>query len=102
MPKIETIKSKDVLTLLKSQQYLCSLTGRKLTPKSASLDHIIPLAQGGDHTIENIWIVDHQANAAKGTMTADEFIRLCEEVAAHQQRRTTTQMPERVAVPSRQ
>lgn len=75
------IKASDILKKLEEQRYICPLTGRMLTPETASLDHRTPLAQGGQHTPENIWIVDHQANAAKGTMTIQEFVTLCQDVA---------------------
>lgn len=100
MRRIETIKSRDVLDLLERQDYVCPLTGRKLTPETASLDHIVPLARGGDHAIENVWIVDCQANAAKGTLLADEFIQLCRDVTAHQAATGAPQNGPERAVPS--
>lgn len=100
MPKIETIKSRDVLDLLERQAYVCPLTGRKLTPETASLDHIVPLARGGDHAIENIWIVDCQANTAKGTLFMEEFVQLCREVAARQTVTGAPQYRDERAVPS--
>lgn len=76
----KTIKAAEIFSLLEEQEYRCALSGRKLTPETASLDHILPLAKNGQHDISNIWIVDHQINAAKGTLTAEEFIQLCQEV----------------------
>ncbi|MEJ5260978.1 MAG: HNH endonuclease signature motif containing protein [Anaerohalosphaeraceae bacterium] len=80
----KTIKTNEILSLLEKQQYRCALSGRKLTPETASLDHIQPLSRGGLHDISNIWIVDHQVNIAKGSLTAEEFIRLCQEVTWNQ------------------
>lgn len=74
------IKASEILSMLENQQYRCALTGRTLRPETASLDHIQPLSKGGAHDISNIWIVDHQVNSAKGSLTAEEFIKLCQDV----------------------
>jgi len=100
MRKIETIKSREVLDLLERQDYTCPLTGRKLTPETASLDHVVPLCRDGHHAIENIWIVDCQANAAKGTLSAEEFIHLCQEVTEHQAVKEPLSSVVKRAVPS--
>lgn len=68
--------------LLEAQQYRCSLTGRKLTPDVASVDHVVPLKRGGQNTLDNVQVVHTAVNQAKGTMTLDEFIAMCREVVA--------------------
>jgi hypothetical protein len=69
-----------VLGMLERQQYRCALSGRKLTPQTASLDHIVPIRDGGAHVLENAQVLDNQVNRAKGSLTTAEFIRLCREV----------------------
>ena len=76
----------NVLRLLERQQHRCALTGRSLTPDTASLDHIIPVRCGGEHVVENTQVLHKDVNRAKTTMTNEEFIQLCREVveyAAH-------------------
>lgn len=80
-----TVTATEIMKLLERQQFRCALSGRELTPATASLDHIVPLAKGGFHTIDNLWVVDQQVNVAKGTLTLDEFLRVCAEVIRHQQ-----------------
>jgi len=70
----------NVLQLLEYQSYRCALTGRKLTPETAALDHIVPIRCGGEHVIENAQVLHKDANRAKGSLTADEFVQLCREV----------------------
>lgn len=70
--------------LLTSQNYLCYLSGRELTPLTASLDHKDPISKGGSHDMDNIGIVDYRVNLAKGTLTIDEFIEMCRDVVRHQ------------------
>lgn len=72
-----------VLRLLDRQRFRCALTGRALTPDTASLDHIIPVSRGGEHRIDNTQILERSVNRAKGTLTNAEFIALCAEVARH-------------------
>ena len=73
----------NVLRLVEFQQHRCALTGRTLTPETASLDHIVPVRHGGDHAIENAQLLHRDVNRAKTTMTSEEFIRLCREVVAY-------------------
>lgn len=80
---VETIQRSDVLELLQRQSHRCALTGRPLTPETASLDHRIPIAAGGDHAIGNLQIIHRDANAAKGTMAQSEFVALCWDVVEH-------------------
>jgi hypothetical protein len=81
MQKIETITTKQIRQLLEDQSYRCALTGWELTPQTASLDHRVPLGKGGDHNIDNAQILDHRVNAAKGTMSNEDFIEMCVAVA---------------------
>lgn len=67
--------------LIEDQGYRCALTGAALTPETASVDHVIPLADGGKNFIENLQIVRCDINAAKGTMSRDAFVRMCCDVA---------------------
>lgn len=81
---IETnITARGLLRLLTKQSYKCALTGRDVTPETASLDHMVPLSRGGANTLENSQIVHVEVNAAKATMTCDEFVAMCREVVAH-------------------
>jgi 5-methylcytosine-specific restriction endonuclease McrA len=74
-------KYREIANLLERQGHKCALTGRKLTPEIANIDHIIPLAKGGTHSIENLQIVHKDVNRAKNLMLLHEFIALCQEVA---------------------
>jgi 5-methylcytosine-specific restriction endonuclease McrA len=78
-----------VLELIQRQQYCCALTGRTLTPKICSLDHIIPVSRGGLHRIENAQILHRDVNRAKGTLTNEEFLQLCREVVDHSEHMKT-------------
>ncbi len=72
-----------ILELIERQNYRCAISGRELTPETASLDHKIPLSKGGDHSLANIWIVHVHVNSAKGTMTIEEFVAMCKDVTAN-------------------
>lgn len=78
-----TISPSEVLELVERQGYRCALTGRLLTPMSASLDHIQPIAANGKHSIDNAQVLHRQINRIKGTLTNEEFIAVCREVVAH-------------------
>jgi len=66
--------------------FQCALTGRPLSwnnPQEYEYDHILPVARGGNNTIENLQIVCADANRAKSDLTEDEFLDLCKEVVLH-------------------
>ena len=74
------VSTENVLRLLEYQHYRCALTGRKLTPQTAAIDHIVPVRFGGEHLIENTQVLHKDVNRAKGSLTSEEFVRLCREV----------------------
>lgn len=83
MQKPKTVTSKQIRELVEQQEYCCALTGRKLTPETASLDHIVPLGRGGTHDISNLWVLEHRVNTAKGTMMLSEFMDMCRDIVAY-------------------
>tara|TARA_Y100001938_G_C8089314_1_gene434096 strand:+ start:2539 stop:3141 length:603 start_codon:yes stop_codon:yes gene_type:complete len=66
--------------------FQCALTGRPLdwnVPEDYQYDHVVPIARGGDNTLNNLQILCNEANQAKGHLTDQEFIDLCKEVVIH-------------------
>jgi len=74
------VSTDNVLRLLEHQQHRCALTGRRLTPQTAALDHIVPIRCGGEHVIENTQVLHKDVNRAKGSLTSEEFLAMCREV----------------------
>lgn len=69
-----------LLELIKQQDHRCALSGVALTPQDATLDHKIPISKGGTHDRSNVHWVHKDVNAAKGTMTKEEFLAMCQRV----------------------
>lgn len=67
--------------LIKDQDFRCALSGVKLEPYFAALDHKTPISKGGSDLIKNLQWVSESINKAKGTMTNEEFIEMCRRVA---------------------
>lgn len=84
MHKVKTVTAKMIREMIERQNYRCALSGRTLTPETASLDHIHPLGRGGAHSPDNVWIVDQQVNTAKGVLTPVEFLQMCQDVVGAQ------------------
>jgi 5-methylcytosine-specific restriction endonuclease McrA len=80
---LHRISKTEIMELIEAQGYKCALTGRALTPETASLDHKTPLARGGKNEVANLQVIDKFVNLAKSTMTQDEFIQLCRDVVNH-------------------
>ena len=83
MRKPDTITGKQIMPLDEKQNFRCALSGRELTPQTASLDHIVPLSRDGSHSLKNLWVVDHMVNNAKGSLTVQEFRAMCRDVSRH-------------------
>lgn len=77
------LSRKRLFELLEQQQYRCAISGRELTPENATVDHVVPLAKGGEHCASNAQLLDDEINRAKGTKTNEEFLAICQEVVAH-------------------
>ena len=55
---------------------LCSLCHTKVRREDASLDHIIPLSKGGDHTYQNCALAHMRCNSSKGNGNKIQQMRL--------------------------
>lgn len=66
--------------VLKKQRLRCALSGQKLTIDNISIDHIIPLNDGGSTALANIRFVTKDANKAKGILSDAELLSLCKNI----------------------
>jgi len=69
--------------ILERQEYRCALSGVKLEPQDASLDHVIPVSQGGSNSADNLQFLHKDVNRAKATMSQQDFIKMCARVAEY-------------------
>ena len=76
-------KKRVIRLILEDEQYRCYLTGVKLTPETAELDHVIPISQGGHPTdARNGGFLHSIVNRMKGVLTLDEFMHWCKAVSS--------------------
>lgn len=73
VPRPGPITAAKVLKLLEYQRYRCALTGRKLTPATSALDHVLPISRNGSNNIENAQVLHSDVNRAKGALTNEEL-----------------------------
>ena len=73
----------ELRALLEQQGYKCALTGRDLDPQTAHVDHVKPIAEGGESGIDNLQWLDMTVNRAKGTMSVADFYTMCRDVVRH-------------------
>lgn len=69
--------------VLKRDGYRCQICGKRLAiaervphPKAPTIDHIIPLAQGGTHEYSNVQAAHFMCNAMKGDRAASDQLIL--------------------------
>lgn len=84
--KQTTISAFEFWKLAKKQKLICALTGRKLTGDTMSVDHIIPLSNGGTNDISNLRFVHVDVNYARRNLPDEIFVKLCEDVVKHNSR----------------
>ena len=73
--------AKRIRRLVELQDFKCSMTGLSLEPEDANLDHIVPVAAGGEHVMANVQVVHRIVNQMKSTLPADTFVDWCRKVA---------------------
>ncbi len=69
--------------LIERQQYCCALSGLPLTPDDSALDHIVAVADGGTHVIDNLQWLNSEVNRMKGSMSQSRFIAVVKLIAAN-------------------
>lgn len=62
--------------LLRREGFACFYCGRELDEEHVVLDHVTPLAEGGDSTHRNVVAACHECNALKQGTDAAAFLRL--------------------------
>jgi hypothetical protein len=77
----DKVSATTLKAILEIQGYKCALSGKRLTPEIAVLDHKIPLSRGGTNDASNLQWLDSEVNKAKGAMDCQEFIAMCKLVA---------------------
>lgn len=67
----------DYLAVFERDRWVCGICGDDVNrmlawpdPMSPSLDHIVPLARGGAHTLENVQLAHLRCNISKGDRIA--------------------------------
>ena len=68
----------------------CQLCGRKLTPHTMTLDHIIPFADGGSNELDNLQAVCQQCNQLKANIYPEQFFDRITEIFMCQMERKYT------------
>lgn len=61
--------------LLRFQNSKCFYCDRRLRRGTATLDHVQPLSQGGDNTLENLVVCCYHCNQCKGDRTIDQWLQ---------------------------
>ncbi len=56
----------------------CRYCGRKLDINNLVIDHIVPMAKGGNSNIENLQVICKTSNSMKGSLSEENFSLLLE------------------------
>lgn len=64
-----------VVALLEREQNSCFYCAKPVTVDACALDHVRPLARGGDNTFRNVVAACHECNSLKQDMDGADFVR---------------------------
>lgn len=76
-----SITENDIIELWESQEGICNICGSELTAIRNCIDHIIPVADGGNTIPENLQWLCEKCNIGKHYWSQDEYIVHCKKVA---------------------
>jgi 5-methylcytosine-specific restriction endonuclease McrA len=77
-----THTKKEFNDLCARMKWQCEYCGKQLNMKTATEDHIVAIASGGDDSILNIAVACRSCNSSKQTRPADVFLELMEQKRA--------------------
>lgn len=77
----KTATREELRRLVEKQGYKCALSGVGLEPVTSEIDHVVSVADGGGHGVDNLQVLHKVVNRMKGTMGNEEFIHWCRLVA---------------------
>lgn len=80
--KEQSTTAADLKKLIEAQEFRCALSGELLTPDTASLDHIVPVSNGGGNEVDNLQWLNAEVNTMKGSLSQERFIALCRKIAS--------------------
>src|SRR5574341_1258757 len=70
------------IELLEKQKYKCNICGDELKiGKDVSIDHVIPISKGGEHSLKNIAFTHWECNLMKHDMTMERLIEISKKIA---------------------
>jgi 5-methylcytosine-specific restriction endonuclease McrA len=61
-----TVEKVDYSAILKRDNSICHICGKKVRKNELSFDHLIPIALGGPHVINNIRVAHRSCNCRRG------------------------------------
>lgn len=97
LPYLSRRKRKRLRGLMLAENPHCFYCRQRVTHRSSTLDHLIPVARGGQHVAPNLVLCCEVCNTAKGPRTPGEWLadlaRACAALAPHQLRLTENEVP---------
>jgi hypothetical protein len=81
------ITALELWSIAKKQKLICPLSGVKLTRDNISVDHIIPVCDGGTNHPSNLRFIDLNANIAKSSMNDKELYELARRIVNTMEKR---------------
>lgn len=72
--KHRIVKKNHVVFLIKRDGCKCGYCFREINKHHLTIDHIVPLAQGGSDSLVNKILCCRKCNELKGDMTVDEWL----------------------------
>lgn len=72
-PVVERVNRQDII---KRDRGICHICKKRVAPKDMSLDHLVPLVHGGEHTARNLAVAHKVCNSKRGAGRLPAQLRL--------------------------
>ena len=70
---VEAVSAASILSRDKGR---CGICGKPVTPEMLTLDHVVPIAMGGEHSYRNLQIAHRRCNERKGARAIGQQVRM--------------------------
>ncbi len=82
-----SITEQDLRVIMDQQEFRCVLCGGQLSEGGGwDIDHVVPVALGGESTVSNLEILCRLCNRGKWSSTNDQYVEHCKQVVLFSER----------------
>ena len=83
MPQRRQFTDYEKKTVYAKNNGKCAICGKPVMYKKMTIDHIVPISQGGTNEFSNLQLACHSCNRLKNNFTEEDFYELMAKILRH-------------------